>query len=67
MTERRWVHCPCGKRLLNLVTVCPGVVAIYMECPRSTCNRRLEITRKDDGTLTIVELGAKLIPTEEAG
>ncbi len=62
MTERRWVHCPCGKRLVKLQS---GTVSVAMVCPR--CLAYCYIRRKGDGTLTVTTDDNKLVLIEEAG
>lgn len=62
MTERRWVHCPCGKRLV--LPELP-IGALVVDCPR--CGRRCSITLSSDDSLTIVAAWDRIIQTKEAG
>ena len=61
MTEPRWVHCPCGKRLVKLVPP----ACVHLECPRCGMIWRIGLTR--EGMLTILPSGTRLVTTEEAG
>lgn len=66
MTERRWVHCPCGKRLLR---VYPNEFewGLVIEAPCQRCGVTQVVRLKRDGTLTVGAVSDTIIQTEEAG